>query len=103
VIWTDESSFKIGKKSHQVLVWRRVGEKFNEDCIESTFQSGQSSMMIWGCFQGLKMGPMVILPKGCQNAQSFINNVYKPNQDNIPILMEDGAAVHRSRLAQGWR
>ncbi|CAH7683206.1 hypothetical protein PPACK8108_LOCUS16604 [Phakopsora pachyrhizi] len=35
-------------------------------------------MMIWGCFQGLKMGPMVILPKGCQNAQSFINNVYKP-------------------------
>ncbi|CAH7674357.1 expressed protein, partial [Phakopsora pachyrhizi] len=71
--------------------------------------------MIWGCFQGLKMGPMAILPKGCQNAQSFINSVYKPvlkpflqsiqkeNQDNIPILMEDGAAVHCSRLAQGWR
>ncbi|CAH7668692.1 hypothetical protein PPACK8108_LOCUS3235 [Phakopsora pachyrhizi] len=72
-------------------------------------------MMIWGCFQGLKMGPMAILPKGCQNAQSFINSVYKPvlkpflqsiqkeNQDNIPILMEDGAAVHCSQLAQGWR
>ncbi|CAH7690103.1 hypothetical protein PPACK8108_LOCUS25345, partial [Phakopsora pachyrhizi] len=110
VIWTDESSFEVGKKSHHVLVWRRVGGKFNEDCIESTFL-----MMIWCCFQGTKMGPMVILPKGCQNAQAFINNVIKPalkpflqsiqkeNQDNMPILMEDGAAVHQSRLAQGQR
>ncbi|CAH7689894.1 hypothetical protein PPACK8108_LOCUS25074 [Phakopsora pachyrhizi] len=52
---------------------------------------------------------MVTLPKGSQNAQSFINNVYKPalkpllqsiqtdNQGNIPILMEDDTAeIHKA-------
>src|SRR5207253_5486296 len=33
IIWTDESSFEIGKLSRQVRVWRRVYEKYDWDCL----------------------------------------------------------------------
>ena len=47
VIWTDESTFELGK-SGQLRVWRRAGEEFNNDCTGSTQKSGRTSVMVWG-------------------------------------------------------
>lgn len=62
VIWTDESSFEIGKISQQAMVWRTPQEKFKPDCLAPTFKSGRASIMIWGAFIGESTSPLVIMP-----------------------------------------
>src|ERR1041385_8319180 len=59
IIFSDESSVEIGKQSRQIRVWRSVGERFNTDCLTSTFKSGRKSVMVWECFTGGIKGPLV--------------------------------------------
>ena len=46
VIFSDESSVKIGKQSRQIRVWRHTGERFNTECLAPTFKSDQKSVMV---------------------------------------------------------
>jgi hypothetical protein len=48
VIWTDESSFEIGKLSSQPRVWRNTLEKYSKVCLAPAFKSGRTSIMVWG-------------------------------------------------------
>jgi hypothetical protein len=64
VIWSDESSFEIGKKSKQVKVWREKKDQMNPECLEPTFKSGRSSTSIWGAFYGTSKIPIVLLESG---------------------------------------
>lgn len=59
VIFSDESCVEIGKQSRQLRVWRYTGERFNLDCLASTFKSSRRSVMIWACFAGEIKGPLV--------------------------------------------
>ena len=52
IIWTDESTFEIGKNSRQVRVWRTANERYSSNCIVPTFKSGRTSLMIWGAYAG---------------------------------------------------
>ena len=49
IIWTDEASVEVGKDSRECLVWRRPGERYEQDCLAPTFKSGRKSIMVWGC------------------------------------------------------
>ena len=62
VIWSDESSFKIGKSSQPDLVWQTRSEKFRADCLQGTFKSGRTSTMVWGVFFSTTKLPLVFLP-----------------------------------------
>ncbi|KAI8443965.1 hypothetical protein BY996DRAFT_6495274 [Phakopsora pachyrhizi] len=39
VIWTDETSFEVGKKSHQVL--------YEDDCVQATFRHLSTTFTNW--------------------------------------------------------
>jgi hypothetical protein len=52
VVWTDESTFEVGKNSRQIHVWRTAYDRYASDCIVPTFKSGRNSLMIWGAFAG---------------------------------------------------
>jgi len=45
VIWTDGSSFKHGKESRCIRVWRKVHEKYDDQCLAPTFKSGRTPIM----------------------------------------------------------
>jgi transposase len=105
VIWTDESSFEIGKNSQVVCVWRTKEQKYDLDCLEPTFKSGRTSTMVWGAFFGTTKAPLVFIPPKSRKAADFIKEVYKPGlvpflQEHDPnhsrrlVLMEDGAPAH---------
>src|SRR5947207_13271704 len=64
IIFSDESSVEIGKQSRQIRIWRSVGERFNTDCLTSTFKSSRKSVMVWGCFAGGIKGPLVFCEIG---------------------------------------
>jgi hypothetical protein len=50
VIWSNKSSFKIGKSSKPDLFWQTRSQKYNPDCLQPTFKSGRTSTMVWGAF-----------------------------------------------------
>ena len=107
IMWTDESSFEIGKYSRQVTIWRRPN-----DCLAPSFKSGRTSIMIWGAFSSYQKCPLVVMPPHRRTASNFINIVYEGclsgfyflhDDPNNLIFIEGGAPVHRSVLSSVWR
>ena len=112
VIWTDESTFELGKTSRQVRVWRKPHEAYEPHCLAPTFKSGRSSVMVWGAFTGYDKSPIVVMPPGERSARDFVRIVYEGTLSGFYfmhdhpqqlILMEDGAPVHRSNYPKDWR
>lgn len=112
VIWTDESSFEIGRNSRQIRVWRKAYERYSSKCLAPIFKSGRTSVMVWGAFSGFDKSPLVIIPRENRSARDFVDLIYEgtlsgfyflhDHREDI-ILMEDGAPVHRSKLPKLWR
>jgi hypothetical protein len=110
VIWTDEASVEIGKQSRQVRVWRGVGEEYDADCIVPTFKSNRQSLMIWGCMAAGRLGPLIVIPSDRRTARDYVDLVLDgplmafylelSQARGDVMIMEDGAPVHRSKLAQ---
>ena len=109
VVWTDESTFEVGKNSRQVHVWRNAYERYSSSCIVPTFKSGRTSLMIWGAFAGGQKSQLVFMPKDRRSAKDFVEVVYNVEllhfMSRVPqgLLMEDGALVHRSKVCEQWR
>ena len=109
IIWTDESTFEIGKNSRQVRVWRTANERYSSNCIVPTFKSGRTSLMIWGAFAGGQKSKLVFMLKDRRSAKDFVEVVYEGElfhfMVKVPnaVLMEDGAPVHRSKICEEWR
>jgi transposase len=109
VIWTDESTFEIGKNSRTVRVWRSADEANELDCLAPTFKSGRSSVMVWGAITHDDKSALVIMDSGRRTAQDFVDQVCRGplldflQQCDEPILMEDGAPIHRSNAPKLWR
>lgn len=113
MIWTDESRFEVGHIGGVVWVWRDVDEADLSKCLQPTFKSGRTSVMIWGCISHNHKGPMIILPESSMKGPDYVNWVLKPHfkpfydqrfaETGEAIVMEDGATPHRSKIAQAAR
>jgi transposase len=112
ILWTDESSFEIGKNSQQVHVWRNPSERFHSSCIIPSFRSGRQTVMVWGCFMWGKRGPLVILPKGSMNGANYVAVMEEVMLDfwmeqseerGYVVIQEDNAPIHTCQLAKQWR
>ena len=64
--------------------------------------------MMWGCFQGNQLGPLVLFPSGKINAINYCNML---EENFIPFLqglgsnvifMEDGAPIHTANYSKTW-
>jgi hypothetical protein len=75
-VWTDESSFEVGKNYRKVRVWRTV-EKYHNSCLTPLLKSGRTSMMVWGAVVGSSMSNLAVITPGQSKAVDFINIVYK--------------------------
>ncbi|MBW0494642.1 hypothetical protein O181_034357 [Austropuccinia psidii MF-1] len=108
IIWTDELSFKLGKKADQVRVWQTPQAKYLLQNLQVNHCLGRRSLMVWGAFIGSTKGPLVFLD-GTQMAETFIQQVYKPHLRpfynymvtapyirtcDCIAMMEDGAPIH---------
>ena len=76
VMWTDESSFKIGKHSRQIRVWRKSYKRYHWDSIAPTFKSGRTSIIVWGAFTASSKCYLVLIPPDKCKAFNFLNVVY---------------------------
>ena len=112
VIWTDKSSFEVGHQSRTIRVWQNAYEKYSWDCLAPTFESGRTSIMIWGAFTSYSKSDLVLIPPNKRTALDFVDVVYTSGLESYYkgynnyqhlILMEDGAPVHRSIAPKLWR
>ena len=70
VIWTDESTFEVGKTSRQITVWRKSDECYNLDCLTPTFKLGRTSIMVWGAFIATHKLLLIAMPLGRQTTSN---------------------------------
>jgi transposase len=113
IIWTDEASVELGKESRQCKVWRRPGERYIEDCLVPTFKSGRTSIMVWGCIAYGQRGPLVRIPPDRRKGLDYVElilagplwdfYVEQYEEKGQVLVMEDGAPVHRSKIAKEFR
>ncbi|KAG1455601.1 hypothetical protein G6F56_007027 [Rhizopus delemar] len=108
IIWTDESSFEIGKQNGTIRVWRRVGETYKKECLAGTQKSGRSSLMVWGAIRFGEKSELVFMSPE-RKGVDLVRNVYKQsllrfwNHKPDLILMEDDAPIHRCAEAKNWK
>jgi hypothetical protein len=99
VIWSNKSSFEIGKLPKPNLFWKTRSQKYNTDCLQATFKSGRTSTMVWGAFFSTTKLPLVFFPPKEKKATDFIEPKIKKNL----ILMEDNAPIHTAKICSDFQ
>lgn len=65
--------------------------------------------MMWGCFQGNKLGPLALCPEGRMNAKKYctvLEDHFLPFWNSLgedAIFMEDGAPPHTAKHTKNWQ
>src|SRR5947207_632617 len=74
IAWSEETLVKQDSDPRQVWVFRHQNKhgKYAPKNIQGKIKYGGVSQMIWGCFMGDKLGPIVFI-NGMVNAEIYIN------------------------------
>jgi len=102
VLWSDEAGF--WQSDGGVWVWRYLS-----DCIVPSVKFGRGGMMVWGCFSGAGLAPLVPV-KGTLNASAYqeildhfvLPTLWKQFGDGPFLFPHDCAPVHKARSIKTW-
>ena len=114
VIWSDESSIVLGRKSRCRRCIRKRGHAHLSRHSDKTVKSGKVTMMVWACFSGNKIGRLIPCDTGAINSDryleilndgvvSFVNELFASElgSDTIKVVtgksylfMHDNAPCH---------
>lgn len=91
------------------MTYRKPNEELEPECLEGTTKSGRTSTMIWGGIAVDQKSDLTIFVAKKVNAMVLVDEAYEgsllgmlTNMDG-PILAEDNAPIHRSKIATAWR
>jgi len=113
VIWSDESAIKKHSDTGTVWVWRHQNkrEKYLPKNVEGKKRDWSTSQMIWGCFAGNKLGPIVFVDGSItqdvymgvleQNLTEYIE-VLRGEGLNVIVFQQDNASPHTAKRTQRW-
>jgi hypothetical protein len=115
VIWSDESSMWVGVSPRRQWVIRPPGERLNPKYVKKTFKDVHIKVMVWACFTGDRLGPLIVCDDGGIGADeyedilfdglfSLIDNILElPDDetirvadDNTFLFMQDNALCHEA-------
>jgi transposase len=111
--WSDECSVEKGVDPRQVWVFRTPGEaqKYLPQNVAVTDKSGTISLMVWGCFVGTTLGPLVSF-RGVNKAVTYITALQEnllPFLNTLPadiktdfIFQQDNARIHTANISKQW-
>src|SRR5205085_6607309 len=85
VIWSDESSLWVGVNPRHQWVIQLRGERLNPRYVKKTFKSTQVKVMVWACFIGERLGPLIVCDEGGIGADKYEDILY----DGVFSLIDD--------------
>jgi hypothetical protein len=116
VIWSDECMIQIGVDPRRQWVIRLPGEKLNPKYVKKTFKDARVKVMVWACFTGDRIGPLIICDEGGIGADEYEDILYDglfgliddilelPDGDTIEVagdstyvFMQDNASCHKAQ------
>ena len=111
VIWSDESAIQKDSDTRTMWVWRHQckAEKYAPKNVVGKKRDGELSQMIWGCFVGNKLGPIVFID-GTIRKEAYIAILEQNLLEYIDVLtiddlrdivfQQDNARSHTAKLTQ---
>jgi len=116
IIWLDESSICIGVNPRCQWVIRPSDERLNRKYIKKIFKSAQIKVIVWTCFTGERLDPLIVCDEGGIGADeyedliydrlfSLIDDLLEPPDDpqmihiadeNTFLFMQDNATCHKA-------
>src|SRR5579859_1797431 len=94
VIWSDESSIWIGVNPRRQWVIRPPEERLNRKYVKKTFKSVQVKVMVWACFTGERLGPLIVCDAGGIGADEYEDILY----DGLFSLVDDLSNYQKTRI-----
>jgi len=85
VIWFDETSMWIGINSRYQWVMRPPRESLNSKYVKRTFKSAHVKIIVWACFTGERLGPLIVCNEGEVGADEYEEIIY----DGLFSLTDD--------------
>jgi transposase len=105
--WSEECSVEKSVDPCQVWVFWTVGEdqKYLPHNMQPKDKSGAVSLMVWGCFISLQIGPLVSF-HGVNKATTYIaaleENLLPFLETLSPEVKQDNAAIHTACITKEW-
>jgi len=116
VIWSDESSIWIGVNPCRQWVIRPPEERLNRKYVKKTFKSAQVKVMVWACFTGERLGPLIVCEEGGVSTDEYEDILYdglfsliddllespedpdtiRVADENTFLFMQDNASCHKA-------
>ena len=103
VIWSDETTVRQRPQGKELIIRVHSSNIEALEEINPQIHSGGFSVMFWGCFSKLGLGPLVAL-EGTMNSQNYlelIKDTLLPeiNAAGRPmVFMQDNAPCHKAKL-----
>src|SRR6185369_6264847 len=85
VIWSDESRFTIFANDGPGHVWRTPGTRFNIANMVPTVKFGGGGLMMWGCFSGKGLGPLVKV----DDKMNRFDHIQRLEKYLLPLIKEE--------------
>jgi len=113
IIWSDETMVRNQHDSRPKLIFRRRNkrEKYDPKNVQPKSGYGGASQMVWACFVGDKLGPIVFVDSSitkevyinmlADTLLPFIDVLYADGQASI-VFQQDNATPHSSPVTRKW-
>ena len=85
VIWSDECSIWIGVNPQRQWVIRPQGERLNPKYVKKTFKGSRVKVMVWACFSGERLGPLIVCDDEAIDGEEYEDILY----DGLFSLIDD--------------
>jgi len=73
IIWSDESSIVLGRKSRRRRCLRKPGTAHLSRHCDKTVKSEKVTLMVWACFSGNKIGHLIPCDVGAINSDHYLS------------------------------
>ena len=96
VIWSDECIICIGQNPKHQRVLHTIGTAVEDRNLVPSFKSKRVSIMIWACFSGNRLGPLLTFEQGGIDSDEYMDILYEgliPMIEDLLVVPEDSDTI----------
>ena len=107
VLFSDEATFEIDSTDRRLRCYRRTGERYDDDKVQTVQNRGYGTVMVWGGVVGLNRTPLVRLNGRLRSGdyidqilEEYVVPLFHHGVVPVDIFMHDNAPPHRANVTK---